>query len=93
MGSFMHRGNKREGENDLPILESLYELWINEDPACDEHVWQLFRKLREWTGEMSIEEADRMNGIIVDLCIAYSRKGFLDGIRLGGLLIHEILRR
>lgn len=73
------------------ILESLYELWINQDPAYDEHVRQLYGQLGEWVDKMSTREADRMTGIIVDLCIAYSRKGFLDGARLGGLLVQELL--
>ena len=30
------------------VLESLYELWIEEDPAYDENVRQLFGKLGEW---------------------------------------------
>ena len=72
-------------------MENLIELWINRDPAYDETVRQLYGKLGEWVNKMSTEEADRMTGIIADLCIAYSRKGFLDGARLGGLLIREIL--
>jgi len=79
------------GTGEFSVLESLYELWIDQDPACDENVRQLYGKLGEWVNKMSVAEADRMTGIIVDLCIAYSRKGFLDGARLGGLLIQEIL--
>jgi len=87
----MHSGNEAAQKNDQSILESLYELWIDQDPAYDENVRQLYGKLGEWVNKMSTQEADRMTGIIVDLCIAYSRKGFLDGARLGGLLIQEIL--
>ena len=74
-----------------PVLESLYELWINEDPAYDENVRQLFGRLGEWADRMGREESDRLTGVIVDLCVAYSRKGFLDGARMGGRLIHEIM--
>ena len=73
------------------VLESLYELWISQDPAYDDHVRGLQDRLDEWMGKMSMAEADRLNNVIVDLCIAYSRKGFLDGARMGGLLIREIL--
>ena len=73
------------------VLESLYELWINEDPAYDENVRQLFGKLGEWADRMGREESDRLTGAIVDLCVAYSRKGFLDGARMAGRLIHEIM--
>lgn len=87
----MHSGNETLHEKGQPILESLYELWINQDPAYDEQVRQLYGKLGEWVNKMNTQEADRMTGISVDLCIAYSRKGGLDGARLGGLLIRELL--
>ena len=87
----MHSENKFGQENNLPILESLYELWINQDPACDENVRELYGKLGKWIDKMSDQEADRMTGIVVELCIAYSKKGFLDGARVGGLLVQEIL--
>ncbi len=73
------------------VLESLYELWINQDPAYDETVRRLYGELGEWMDHMSREENDRLTGVIVDLCVAYSRKGFLDGARMGGRLIQEIL--
>ena len=79
------------GKKENSILESLYELWINQDPAYDENVQVLYEKLRQWIDKMSIQEADRMTGIVADLCVAYSRKGFLDGARMGGLLVQEIL--
>ena len=89
----MGASEKRMVENPSksPVLESLYELWINQDPACDENVRELYGKLGEWIDKMSAQEADRMTGIVVELCIAYSKKGFLDGARVGGLLVQEIL--
>ena len=81
----------KNGTGEFSVLESLYELWIDQDPAYDEHVRQLYGKLGEWVEQMSTKEADRFTGVIVDLCIAYARRGFLDGTRLGGLLIYEVL--
>lgn len=74
------------------VLESLYELWINQDPVHnDENVRQLFGELREWTECMSFEESDRLTCIVVELCIAYSRGAFLNGARMAGTLMLEIL--
>ena len=81
----------RNGNEENSILESLYELWIDQDPACDESVQQLYEELGEWTEHMSLNESDRLTGIVVDLCIAYSRKGFLDGAKTAGALILQIL--
>ena len=72
--------NLKNGTGEDSVLESLYELWINQDPAYDENVRQLYGKLEEWTVHMTREENDRLTNIMVDLCIAYSRKGFLDGV-------------
>ena len=87
----MPGGSETTLESNLSILEYLYELWINQDPACDEHVRQLYGMLELWMGGMSTAEAEELNHVIVDLCVAYARKGFLDGARLGGQLIQEIL--
>ena len=82
------QGNQADGSL---ILESLFDLWINQDPAYDEHIQQLYEKLEDWTKHMCLAERDRLTGMVADFCIAYSRKGFLDGVRMGGLLIQEIL--
>ena len=73
------------------VLDSLFELWINNDPVYGERVRELYGELGEWMENMSMEESERLNGIIVDLCVAYARGAFLDGARLGGALVHEIL--
>ena len=75
------------------VLERLYELWINQDPVYDAQVQQLYEKLGEWMENMEVSEADRMTGVIVQLCTAYSRKGFLDGAKLAGHLMREILQK
>ena len=72
-------------------MENLIELWINRDPAYDETVRQLQDRLAGCMEGMSLAETDRLSDVVTDLCIAYSRKGFPDGARLGGLLIREIL--
>ena len=81
----------KSGEETESVLETLFELWIDQDPAYDENVQQMYEKLGEWTERMSIAESDRLTGIVVDLCIAYARKGYLDGAKTAGLLIREIL--
>lgn len=88
----MYPMNEIEKGGERSVLESLYELWIDEDPAYDENIRQLFGKLGEWADRMGREESDRVTGIVVDLCMAYSRKGFLDGAKLGGRLVQELLR-
>lgn len=80
----MHSGNETLHEKGQPILESLYERWINQDPAYDEQVRQLYGKLGEWVNKMNTQEADRMTGISVDLCIAYSRRGGVGRGKAGG---------
>lgn len=87
----MGSGNKTAQENHQSVLESLYELWIDQDPAYDERVRQLYGELGVWVEKMDISEADRLTGIITGLCVAYSRKGFMDGARMAGILIREIL--
>ena len=87
----MQSGNEIGKENCQSILESLYELWLDRDPAWDENVRQLYEKLGEWVEPMTVEEADRLVGLIAELCTAYSRKGFLDGAKMSGLLLREIL--
>ena len=87
----MRSENERLQENRQSVLEALYELWIDRDPAYDEQVKQLYEKLGEWIENMDMPEADRFTGVIAELCIAYSRRAFLDGARMTGLLLREIL--
>ena len=87
----MHNGNETAWGNNQSVLESLYELWINQDTACDDNVRELFEKLREWTDHMCFEERDRLTSVVVDLCAVYARKGFLDGARMSRHLLREIL--
>jgi len=87
----MDKLNERTQENSQPVLESLFELWIDKDPAYDGGVRQLFGQLGEWLDQMRMEESDRITGIVVELCIAYARKGFLDGARMAGHLIREMM--
>jgi len=91
MSNTIHSGNETAQKKDQSVLESLYELWLIQDPAYDEQVQQLQDRMAECMGGMCLAEADRLSDVVTDLCIAYSRKGFLDGVKLGGLLIREIL--
>ena len=84
-------GNKKTEGNFESILESLYELWIDQDPVCDESVRELYRQMGKVMSQLSLEESDRLNNIIADLCVAYSRGAFLDGAKLAGALIRELL--
>ena len=74
------------------VLESLYELCINQDPVHnDKNVRQLFVELRERTACMSLEERDWLTGMVAELCVAYSCAAFHGGTRLAGTLLLEIL--
>lgn len=85
------RGPSGEPGNTESMLETLYELWINRDPVYDEEVRELYRQLEECMAGLTEVEIDRIGDIIADLCLAYSKGAFLDGAKMGGALIHEIL--
>ena len=84
------RNEKTQG-NKQSVLESLYELWIDRDPVYDESVRELYRQIGERTAQTSLTENDQLSNIVADLCIAYSRGAFLDGARMAGTLMLEIL--
>lgn len=82
----------RNGNEENSILESLFELWIDQNPAYDEKVRQLYEELGEWMNHMSLEDSERLTGIIAELCVAYSHTAFLDGAKIAGQLMQEILK-
>ena len=78
-------------ENSASVLEILYQLWIGNDPACDEKVQLLYRQMGEVTAQLGMEERDCLSNIVAALCDAYSHRAFLDAARMGGTFAFEIL--
>lgn len=82
---------RMENDDVGSILEDLYNQWIDNDPVCDDEVRGIYRELEACVSGLTVAESDRISNLIADLCVAYSRGAFLDGIRTGGRLILEIL--
>lgn len=85
--------DNKETRGHIPqsVLETLYELWIENDPACNDEVRRCYKEIGEHTAELSAVQRERIGNMIADLCVIYSHRAYLDGLRTGGSLILELL--
>ena len=81
------RGNDGEKSS---MLNTLYQKWIEDDPVYNEDVRNINEKIEACIGHLEITQIDQIDDLVADLCVAYSRAGYLAGARAGARLILEL---
>lgn len=80
-------------EETSSILEFLYYNHLSSKPIDDGRISECEKALSPVFDELSLESSDRLFDLIADLCAAYQRAAFIEGIRIGVQLSREFTDR
>lgn len=73
------------------VLEQLYQAYTESHESDPLEITALFRELSEYLKPLPLDDNNSIFRLTCDLCIAYERKAFLDGLQYGAHLIRELL--
>ena len=79
--------NFGDGES---VLTMLYECYNENNPYDNEQIRADFNDLYQQMNGMPLREMDQIVYPVCRLCRDHERAGFIEGIRLGILLAHEL---
>ena len=72
------------------VLGLLYECFNENNPYDNEQIRADFNELYQQMNGMPLREMDQIVYPVCRLCRDHERAGFIEGIRLGVLLAHEL---
>ena len=75
------------------VLEQLYQAYTDSHESDPTDITALFRELSEHLERLPLDTNNSIFRLTCDLCIAYERKAFLDGVQYGAHLIHELFSK
>ena len=82
-----HPPNYGDGES---VLSMLYEYYNENNPYDNDQIRADFNELYQQMNGMPLREMDQIVYPVCRLCRDHERAGFIEGIRLGVLLAHEV---
>ena len=72
------------------VLDQLYHAYTDSHESDPPDITALFRELSEYLETLPMDTNNSIFRLTCDLCIAYERKAFLDGVQYGAKLILEL---
>ena len=75
------------------VLEQLYQAYTDSHESDPPEITALFRELSEHLERLPLDTNNSIFRLTCDLCIAYEKKAFLDGLQYGAHLIREIFEQ
>ena len=72
------------------VLEHLYQAYSDSHESDPPNITALFRELSEFLETLPLDTNNSIFRLTCDLCIAYEKKAFLDGLQYGAHLIREL---
>ena len=85
-----HPPSYGDGES---VLTMLYECHNESNPYDDEQIKDDFNELYRQMNGMELREMDRIIYPVCKLCRDHERSGFIEGIKIGGLLQAELTEK
>ena len=74
------------------VLDQLYHAYTDSHESDPPDITALFRELSEYLETLPLDTNNSIFRLTCDLCIAYERKAFLNGLQYGAELILELQR-
>ena len=74
------------------VLDQLYQAYTDSHESDPPDITLLFRELSEHLETLPLDDNNSTFRLTCDLCIAYERKAFLDGVLYGAHLIRELFK-
>ena len=79
------------GDSDCEtVLDQLYQAYAESHESDPPEIRDGFKELDNLLSELSLEDNNAVWNLCCQLCTAYEHKAFLDGLRYGACLIHEL---
>jgi hypothetical protein len=72
------------------VLDQLYQAYVQSHESDPEEISEGFRKLEEFICSLPLDDNDAVFALCCNLCFAYERKAFLDGLQCGAHLMKEL---
>ena len=72
------------------VLEMLYECYNENHPYDNEEIKADFNELYQQMNGMSLRDMDKVIYPVCKLCRDHERSGFVEGVKLGVMLAHEL---
>ena len=72
------------------VLELLYNAYVNAQGADSDEIKAKFATVEDCLTGISLKMNNLIFATVCDLCLAFEKKGFMDGIRLGSHLMLEL---
>ena len=93
LGAYMQTHPFESGDPDCrTVLDQLYHAYTDSYKSDPPDITALFRELSEYLETLPMDTNNSIFRLTCDLCIAYERKAFLDGLQYGAELILELQR-
>lgn len=82
------------GDSDCTtILDQLYQVYAESHESDPPEISEGFKELEEFLCKLPLDDNNAVFNLCCRLCIAYERKGYIDGLLVGAHLIKEINQR
>lgn len=78
------------GEAQASVLEFLWHCYSAANPVDNGEVKAAETAIMPVFQELSFDSSNMLNDLILDLCTAYQRAAFLEGIQVGAHLVEEL---
>ena len=72
------------------MLEFLWRIYTEQNPIDNVKIKSLFLDLGAIFKKLSLEEADQLFDVTCHICIEHERLAFIEGMRVGVLLMEEL---
>ena len=79
------------GDSDCEtVLDQLYQAYAESHESDPPEIRNGFKELDDLLGSLPLEDNNAVWNLCCQLCTAYERKAFLDGLKYGAHLIREL---
>ena len=89
--SYMDKHPLDLGDTDCEtVLDQLYQAYAESHESDPPEIRDGFKELDDLLSDLSLDDNNAVWNLCCQLCIAYERKAFLDGLQYGACLMLEI---
>ena len=82
------------GDSDCEtVLDQLYQAYAESHESDPPEISEGFKELDDLLGSLSLDDNNAVWNLCCQLCTAYDRKVFIDGLQYGTNLMHELFSR
>ena len=74
------------------VLDQLYQAYAESHESDPPEIRNGFKELDALLEQLSLDDNNAVWNLCCQLCTAYERKAFLDGLQYGALLMQEMLK-